>query len=80
MDSIARKWRDLSGQSSWKGLLDPLDIDLRRYIMHYGQLATYDAFKSEKASKYAGNSRRGGNGAGLEWVLTQPELTPHLIK
>lgn len=59
MDTIARKWRDLSGQSNWKGLLDPLDTDLRRYIIHYGQLAqaAYDAFNTEKASKCAGNSR-----------------------
>lgn len=52
MDSIARKWRDLSGQSNWQGLLDSLDIDLRRYILHYGQLAqaTYDAFNSENGN------------------------------
>ncbi|XP_020239695.1 phospholipase A1-IIgamma [Cajanus cajan] len=59
MGSIERKWRDLSGQSNWRGMLDPLDIDLRRYMIHYGQLAqaTYDAFNSDKASKCAGNSR-----------------------
>lgn len=57
--NIARKWRELSGQNKWKGLLDPLDIDLRRYIIHYGQLvqASYDAFISERASRYAGNCR-----------------------
>ncbi|KAK7252098.1 hypothetical protein RIF29_35820 [Crotalaria pallida] len=57
-NNIVRKWRDLSGQNKWKGLLDPLDIDLRRYLIHYGQLAqsTYDAFNSQKASKNAGNS------------------------
>ncbi|XP_027918175.1 phospholipase A1-IIgamma-like [Vigna unguiculata] len=57
--SIGRKWRDLSGRSFWEGLLEPLDIDLRHYILHYGQLAqaTYDAFNSEKLSVYAGNCR-----------------------
>lgn len=57
MGSIARTWRELSGQSKWKSLLDPLNIDLRRYVLHYGQFAqsTYDAFNFEKLSKYAGN-------------------------
>ncbi|KAE8681273.1 hypothetical protein F3Y22_tig00111332pilonHSYRG00076 [Hibiscus syriacus] len=34
---IASRWRKLSGEDSWDGLLHPLDLDLRRYIIHYGQ-------------------------------------------
>ncbi|GMI74231.1 DAD1-like seeding establishment-related lipase [Hibiscus trionum] len=35
--SIASRWRELSGENNWAGLLQPLDPDLRRYIIHYSQ-------------------------------------------
>ncbi|XVF27523.1 hypothetical protein REPUB_Repub14bG0115100 [Reevesia pubescens] len=51
--SIASRWRELSGDKNWEGLLDPLDLDLRRYIIHYLQRAgaLRDAFNETKASK-----------------------------
>ncbi|KAM7265480.1 hypothetical protein ACFE04_003163 [Oxalis oulophora] len=56
--TIAENWQRLSGKEYWEGLIDPLDIDLRRYVLHYGELAqsTYDNFNSHKYSKYAGSS------------------------
>lgn len=59
INSIAKKWESLSGQNNWEDLLDPLDIDLRRYIIHYGEMsqAAYDAFDSQKVSRFAGSSR-----------------------
>lgn len=56
---LSQRWKLLSGMNNWEGLLDPLDLDLRRYIIQYGERAqaAYDTFNSEKASKYAGSSR-----------------------
>ncbi|KAJ4975794.1 hypothetical protein NE237_000900 [Protea cynaroides] len=58
MGSFSKIWKQLSGQDKWKNMLDPLNVDLRRYIIHYGEMAnaTYDAFNTELKSKYAGSS------------------------
>ncbi|XP_055805895.1 phospholipase A1-II 1-like [Solanum dulcamara] len=58
-NSIAERWEVLSGKNNWEGLLDPLDYDLRQYLIHYGQMcqAIYDSFNNEKVSKYRGTSR-----------------------
>ncbi|KAK2447401.1 phospholipase A1-IIgamma [Trifolium repens] len=63
INDIANKWQQLSGENQWKGILDPLNIDLRRYIIHYGEMAqaTYDAFNTEKVSKFAGSCRYAKN-------------------
>ncbi|KAL1155948.1 hypothetical protein V6Z11_A08G059200 [Gossypium hirsutum] len=36
---MASQWRVLSGENDWDGLLQPLNLDLRHYIIHYGQRA-----------------------------------------
>ena len=53
---IAKRWRELHGENSWKGLMDPLDLDLRKTIISYGELAeaTYDGFNTERRSPHAG--------------------------
>ncbi|PHU26091.1 Phospholipase A1-II 1 [Capsicum chinense] len=57
--NITERWRILSGNNNWEGLLDPLDNDLRRYLIHYGEMAqaARDAFNANKKSKYAGSCR-----------------------
>lgn len=52
MDSIATRWRDLSGAGDWEGLLDPLDIDLRPYIIHYGERAGVALVTEPKSKNY----------------------------
>jgi hypothetical protein len=33
---VATRWRELHGSNYWKGLLDPLDADLRSELIRYG--------------------------------------------
>ncbi|XP_074589792.1 phospholipase A1-II 7-like [Curcuma longa] len=59
LGSIARRWRQLQGEDGWKGLLEPLDDDLRRSLVLYGELdqAVYDGFIQERKSRFAGAPR-----------------------
>ncbi|KAM7492162.1 hypothetical protein LguiA_035083 [Lonicera macranthoides] len=54
-------WAELLGSKNWDGLLEPLDLSLRRLILRCGDFcqATYDAFNNDPHSKYAGSSRYG---------------------
>ncbi|XP_031268280.1 phospholipase A1-II 1-like [Pistacia vera] len=59
MGSIADNWKELSGSNNWKGLLEPLNVNLRRYVIHYGERveAIYDSFNCETNSKAYGFPR-----------------------
>ncbi|KAK9284862.1 hypothetical protein L1049_024042 [Liquidambar formosana] len=54
-------WPELLGSNNWEGLLDPLDLTLRKLILRCGDFiqATYDAFDNDQHSKYCGSSRYG---------------------
>ncbi|KAI4368136.1 hypothetical protein MLD38_016729 [Melastoma candidum] len=58
-NATTKTWRILSGENHWEGLLDPLDVDVRRLVIHYGDMvqATYDTFITQKVSRFAGASR-----------------------
>ncbi|KAF8029570.1 hypothetical protein BT93_E2091 [Corymbia citriodora subsp. variegata] len=48
----SRSWTELSGETNWEGMLDPLDEDLRMYLIHYGERvqAIGDAFNAQTES------------------------------
>nr|XP_043607998.1 phospholipase A1-IIgamma-like [Erigeron canadensis] len=70
--NFSKKWRKLSGEDNWDSLLEPLDIDLRHYLLHYGERvqANYDTFIVDRRSRYAGASKFSENqlfsGVGLD--------------
>eukprot|EP01018_Ginkgo_biloba_P009048 Gb_34047 [translate_table: standard] len=58
-EMLGKKWREYQGSNNWEGLLDPLDANLRREIIKYGEFAqaTYDAFDFDSHSKFCGSCR-----------------------
>ncbi|WOK99172.1 phospholipase A1-II 5 [Canna indica] len=54
-------WPELIGSNHWSGLLDPLDLSLRRFLLQCGDMCqvTYDSFNSDQHSKYCGSCRYG---------------------
>ncbi|PON65125.1 Fungal lipase-like domain containing protein [Trema orientale] len=50
-NNLGRRWRDYHGLNDWAGLLDPLDENLRREVVRYGEFiqAAYRCFHSNPA-------------------------------
>lgn len=59
MGGLAQRWREIQGLDHWEGLLDPLDLELRRTLLFYGDFnqAVYDSFETDEHSKYTGACR-----------------------
>eukprot|EP01018_Ginkgo_biloba_P001532 Gb_38082 [translate_table: standard] len=53
---LGKEWREYQGSNNWEGLLDPLDENLRREIVKYGEFvqATYNVFQFDPHSKHYG--------------------------
>ncbi|XP_047943661.1 phospholipase A1-IIdelta-like [Salvia hispanica] len=54
-------WPELLGSNNWDGLLDPLNLTLRRFLLRCGDFCqcTTDAFDGDGDSPYFGSSRYG---------------------
>lgn len=48
---LGSRWREYHGSNDWKGMLDPLDENLRREVVRYGEFvqAAYQSFHSDPA-------------------------------
>ncbi|GKU95617.1 hypothetical protein SLEP1_g8952 [Rubroshorea leprosula] len=51
-NNLASRWREYHGCKDWAGLIDPLDENLRREVVRYGEFvqAAYHAFHSNPAT------------------------------
>ncbi|KAM1050195.1 hypothetical protein ACFX2I_031907 [Malus domestica] len=50
-NNLGTRWREYHGSNNWAGLLDPLDENLRREVVRYGEFiqAAYQSFHSNPA-------------------------------
>nr|XP_008385154.2 LOW QUALITY PROTEIN: phospholipase A1-Ibeta2, chloroplastic-like [Malus domestica] len=50
-NNLSTRWREYHGSNNWAGLLDPLDENLRREVVRYGEFiqAAYHSFHSNPA-------------------------------
>ncbi|KAI3957673.1 hypothetical protein MKW92_009689 [Papaver armeniacum] len=64
MEMSKTEWEEILGSNQWKGLLEPLDLNLRNLIIRCGDFCqgTYDSFDSDEHSKYCGSCRFGKTG------------------
>lgn len=51
-NALGRRWREYHGCNDWSGLLDPLDENLRREVVRYGEFvqAAYHSFHSNPST------------------------------
>ncbi|MCD7455584.1 hypothetical protein HAX54_028705 [Datura stramonium] len=56
----APTWHELLGSNNWEGLLEPLDLNLRRLILRFRDFCqvTCNAFNNDENSKYCGTFPR----------------------
>lgn len=58
--SLGSRWRDYHGGNDWAGMLDPLDENLRREVVRYGEFiqAAYHGFHSKPNTSAEEGTRR----------------------
>lgn len=59
LSQLAETWREVQGADDWKGMLEPLNDQLRAELIRYGEFAqvSYDSFDYDKHSKFCGSCR-----------------------